>query len=348
MRTFKNILITGGSGFIGSNFIKSILSDRVISNQIRHIINLDKLTYASSDDYLANIKKDSRYKFYKGDICDEKIINLILEKFNIDAVINFAAESHVDNSIESPDEFVQTNIYGTFNLLKCINKRNKLQKNEVIFLHISTDEVFGSLDLNDPSFTEETSYKPNSPYSASKAASDHLVKAWYKTYNLPAIITNCSNNYGPNQNNEKFIPKIINNALKKQPIPIYGNGKNIRDWLYVEDHCKAIIKILRKGKVGETYNIGGSNEKENIQVVCMICEILEELLPFSKNRSCENDYSDYKDLITYVDDRPGHDLRYSIDSSKILRELNWQPNETFDSGIKKTIKWYLKNLNLNA
>ena len=345
MRIFKNILVTGGSGFIGSNFIKIILDQVYYPNEIRNLINLDKLTYAASLKNNASYLKDSRYKFFEGDICDTSLIKTLLKKFNVDAVINFAAESHVDNSIKNPNDFIQTNIGGTFNLLRCINEFNTDNKKNTLLLHISTDEVFGSLKLTDPSFSEKNSYRPNSPYSATKASSDHLVRAWNKTYNLPTLITNCSNNYGPHQNCEKLIPKVISSAFNKEKITIYGNGMNIRDWLYVEDHCKAIIKVLVKGKIGATYNIGGLTEKTNIEIATLICKIFEEIYPYKDNASVNKSSSSYKNLIAYVEDRPGHDFRYSIDTTKIENDLNWKPDETFDSGIRKTISWYLNKFN---
>ena len=345
MKSFKNILVTGGSGFIGSNFIKIILDQSYYQNEIINIVNLDKLTYAASLKNNNSYVKDTRYKFVEGDICDEKLIKTLLKKFNIDAVINFAAESHVDNSIENPNDFIQTNINGTFNLLRCINEFNTLNNKNTLLLHISTDEVFGSLKLTDASFTEKNPYRPNSPYSATKASSDHLVRAWHKTSNLPVIITNCSNNYGPYQNCEKLIPKVISNAFSKEKITIYGDGTNIRDWLYVEDHCKALIKVLIGGKIGETYNIGGLTEKSNIEIATIICEIFEEIYPFKDNISINKSCSSYKDLITHIEDRPGHDFRYSMDTAKIKNDLNWSPNETFDSGIRKTVLWYLKKFN---
>lgn len=349
MRHIKNILITGGSGFIGSNFINLLLNKNYYSEDI-NIINIDKLTYAGSikknEDYI----NDRRYKFYEGDIIDEELISSILEKFDIDVIINFAAESHVDNSIEAPDIFIETNILGTYSLLKCLNSYRQDKSKNVLFFHISTDEVFGSLKKNDPGFTERSQFKPNSPYSASKASSDHLVRAWYKTFNLPILITNCSNNYGPNQDSEKLIPKIIKNAVNKEMIPIYGDGMNIRDWLFVEDHCKAIVRVLLEGEIGETYNIGGLNEITNIEIANKICQILEEIYPFNTNpKTTKNkELLSYKDLITHVKDRSGHDYRYAIDPKKIEKNLNWKPNETFDSGITKTVKWYLKQLKKNA
>lgn len=344
MREYKNILVTGGSGFIGSNFINVLLNSKNYSNKILNIINLDKLTYAASLENNRNYEQNINYKFIEGDICDSILVNSVLKKFSIDAVINFAAESHVDNSIESPNEFIQTNIFGTFNLLQCIKNFNQDKNKEVLLLHISTDEVFGSLKKNSPSFSENNSYKPNSPYSASKASSDHLVRAWNKTYNLPVLITNCSNNYGPHQNNEKLIPKIIDCAFNKKKITIFGDGMNIRDWLYVDDHCEAILKVLTEGRIGDTYNIGGLNEITNIDIANIICDYIEDIYPFEDNPSPSNEYKCYKDLITYTKDRPGHDFRYSIDATKIKNDLNWMPNETFNTGIKKTINWYLDKL----
>ena len=342
MRKIKNIIVTGGSGFIGSNFINLLLNKNYYSHKDINILNIDKLTYAGSIENNEKYKNDKRYNFVEGDILDENLISSLLERHNADAIINFAAESHVDNSIEAPDAFIKTNILGTYNLLKCINTHNLEYKKNALFFHISTDEVFGSLKIDDPSFTENNPYKPNSPYSASKASSDHLVRAWYKTYKLPVLISNCSNNYGPNQNNEKLIPKIIHNALKLEKINIYGDGKNIRDWLYVDDHCKAIIKILEKGKLGETYNVGGFNEKTNLEIALFICNIIEEIHPINKNSFNKLNYKSYHDLITFVEDRKGHDYRYSINPKKIFNDLKWEPSETFDSGIRKTINYYLE------
>lgn len=349
MRNIKNILVTGGSGFIGSNFINLLLNEDQYHNEDIRIFNIDKLTYAGSVNKNKNYINDKRYKFFKGDIIDESLVTSILEKFNIDAVINFAAESHVDNSIEAPDIFIETNILGTYNLLKCLNSYNLSYGKSAIFFHISTDEVFGSLKKNSQGFNENNQYKPNSPYSASKASSDHLVRAWNKTFNLPVLITNCSNNYGPNQDFEKLIPKIIKNAINKEIIPVYGDGMNIRDWLYVEDHCKAILKVLIDGEIGETYNIGGLNEITNIEIAMKICQILENIYPFSRNNKITNNKKlfSYKDLITFVKDRSGHDFRYAIDPSKIEKNLNWKPSETFDSGIQKTVKWYLKQFKIH-
>ncbi|GAX44187.1 dTDP-glucose 4,6-dehydratase [Tolypothrix sp. NIES-4075] len=331
MQTF---LVTGGVGFIGSNFILKARKEKWAN-----IINLDKLTYASNPDTLAQLQDDPGYHFVRGDIGDIELLRNLLEQHQPDAIINFAAESHVDRSILSPQDFIQTNVVGTFQLLeasKAYWEKLSLQKREQFrFLHVSTDEVYGSLSPTDPAFREDTPYAPNSPYAASKAGSDHLVRAYYHTYGLPTLTTNCSNNYGPRQFPEKLIPLIILNALNGKPLPIYGDGQNVRDWLYVEDHCDAIYLVLQQSRLGETYNIGGNNEQTNLTVVEKICAILDELAPKSNFR--------YSSLITYVKDRPGHDRRYAIDCSKISRDLNWQPKENFDSGLLKTIQWYLEN-----
>lgn len=326
----KNMLVTGGSGFIGANFIHYLLEESDYSGRI---INMDKLTYAGNPENLSGIeaKYPERYIFLKDDICDKKRMSEIFDENEIDAVCHFAAESHVDRSIVSPDDFIHTNIVGTFNLLE--TARARMKKIE-LFHHISTDEVFGSLG-REGYFTEETPYQPNSPYSASKAGSDHLVRAYHETYGMPVTISNCSNNYGPYQFPEKLIPLIILNALEGKPLPVYGDGKNIRDWLYVRDHCVAVWEIMKNGKRGATYNIGGNNEMENIVVVEIICDILDETvgrLPGSR-----------RDLITFVKDRPGHDRRYAIDASKMRDELGWQPEESFKTGIRNTIRWYLDN-----
>jgi len=304
------------------------------------IINLDKLTYAGNLATLDSLKQDPRHIFIHGDIGDKGLIAKLLDQYQPRAIVNFAAESHVDRSIHGPAEFIQTNIVGTFNLLECAreywNKLEKESQEQFRFHHVSTDEVYGSLSLTDPAFTETNPYEPNSPYSASKAASDHLVRAWFHTYGLPVITTNCSNNYGPYHFPEKLIPLVILNALAGKPLPIYGDGQQIRDWLYVGDHCSAIREVLAKGKLGETYNIGGWNEKPNIEVVKTICQILDELKPRSDGKS-------YSEQITFVKDRPGHDRRYAIDASKVERDLGWRPAETFDTGIRKTVQWYLDN-----
>ena len=331
------ILVTGGAGFIGSNFVLNWLS-----TQNEGLINLDSLSYAADLNNLESISENKEYFFIKGSIEDQNLIEQILEKYNPRAVINFAAETHVDRSIEDPEIFIKTNILGTFHLLnaslKFWKKISLDNQKKFKFLHISTDEVFGSLSLEDEKSNELSPYKPNSPYSASKAASDHLVRAWGETYKLPVITTNCTNNYGPHQFPEKLIPLLIHNCLNNKKLPIYGNGENVRDWLYVEDHCEAIKEVLVKGSIGETYNIGGNNEKTNIEIVKTVCSTLDEIKPRKNNSS-------YKELITFVEDRLGHDFRYSLDISKIKKELNWQPQETFESGIRKTILWYLENMN---
>lgn len=335
----KNMLVTGGAGFIGSNFIRYMLStDKKIN-----IINLDKLTYAGNLDNLKDLPKDlkgnSKYKFIHGDICDFDMLDSIFQEYHIDTIIHFAAESHVDRSIIGPAEFVQTNIVGTFTLLETARKywlKNKNSNTENCrFHHISTDEVYGTLKKDDPPFTETTQFAPNSPYSASKAASDHLVRSYLHTYDLPVIITNCSNNYGPYQNKEKFIPTVILACMNQQPIPVYGDGSNIRDWLHVIDHCKGIDTVFRKGVIGETYNIGGNFERANIDIVRIICRHMDEINPEKKP---------HESLISFVPDRPGHDWRYAIDTGKIERELGWRPVETFDTGIAKSIQWYGKQI----
>ncbi|QWD83745.1 dTDP-glucose 4,6-dehydratase [Polynucleobacter sp. MWH-P3-07-1] len=330
------ILVTGGAGFIGGNFVL----DWLANPRAEGIVNLDKLTYAGNLATVDSLKHDSRHLFIHGDIGDKELVANLLKKHQPRAIINFAAESHVDRSIHGPAEFIETNILGTFNLLECAreywSKLDKTTQEQFRFHHVSTDEVYGSLSLTDPAFTETNPYEPNSPYSASKAASDHLVRAWFHTYGLPVITTNCSNNYGPYHFPEKLIPLVILNALAGKPLPIYGDGQQIRDWLYVGDHCSAIRQVLAKGKLGETYNIGGWNEKPNIEVVKAICQILDELKPRADGKS-------YAEQITFVKDRPGHDRRYAIDASKVERELGWRPAETFDTGIRKTVQWYLNN-----
>jgi len=330
------ILVTGGAGFIGGNFVLDWLSNPSAEG----IINLDKLTYAGNLATLDSLKADPRHIFIHGDIGDKSLLAKLLDQYQPRAIVNFAAESHVDRSIHGPAEFIQTNILGSFNLLECAreywNKLEKQAQEQFRFHHVSTDEVYGSLSLTDPAFTETNPYEPNSPYSASKAASDHLVRAWFHTYGFPVVTTNCSNNYGPYHFPEKLIPLVILNALAGKPLPIYGDGQQIRDWLYVGDHCSAIREVLAKGKLGETYNIGGWNEKPNIEVVKTICQILDELKPRADGKS-------YAEQITFVKDRPGHDRRYAIDASKVERELGWRPAETFDTGIRKTVQWYLNN-----
>jgi len=328
----KNLLVTGGAGFIGVNFIRYLLEE---SDYEGRVINVDKLTYAGNPESLSDIEANyaDRYIFVKADIVDKDSLSVIFDKYEVDGICHFAAESHVDRSIASPDEFINTNIIGTYNLLELGRQRGGRIKR---FHHISTDEVFGSLE-EDEYFTELTSYKPNSPYSASKASSDHLVRAYFKTYNLPVTISNCSNNYGPFQFPEKLIPLMILNALEDKALPVYGDGLNIRDWLYVRDHCTAIWTIIKKGRIGETYNIGGRNEIENIKVVEMICDYLDVIVGTRPNREKR------RSLISFVTDRPGHDRRYAIDSKKITNELGWMPVESFETGLLKTIKWYLDN-----
>lgn len=330
----KNILVTGGAGFIGSNFIEYLLNENEVT-----VINFDKLTYAGSLENLKNVEHHDNYVFIKGDIYDRSHLEKVFSEHNITDVIHFAAESHVDNSIDNPEAFINTNINGTFNLLdvayKFWMKEPNIKKEPYSnsrFIHISTDEVYGSLG-KEGYFTEETPYAPNSPYSASKAASDFLVRSYFHTYGMNVITTNCSNNYGPNQHNEKLIPTIIRKALNNEAIPIYGNGQNIRDWLYVKDHCEGILLAFKKGEAGETYNIGGNNEETNLQIANKICAILDQKVPRVKP---------YSELITFVKDRPGHDFRYAIDASKIQNELGWKPKETFNTGIEKTIDWYIK------
>tara|TARA_Y100000589_G_scaffold331238_1_gene383944 strand:- start:897 stop:1964 length:1068 start_codon:yes stop_codon:yes gene_type:complete len=333
------ILVTGGSGFIGSNFIKYVFSKFSDSE----IINLDKYSNPNEIDNLEEFEDKDQYKYINGDFANSKIVENILEKYNPNYIVNFAAETHVDKSILFPKEFIETNILGTFRFLESVNNYfQHLQdsdKNQFKFIHISTDEVYGSLTNIENPFQENNKYYPNSPYSASKASSDHLVRAFHKTYNLPTVISNCSNNYGPYQSLEKFIPLIIYNALNKKNIPIYGNGEQIRDWLYVEDHCDAITNLLFKAKPGEVFNIGGSNEYKNIDIVKIICNILDSLVPLA----IDNKKESYCSLITFVKDRPGHDTRYAVNSSKIKNELSWEAKTKFEVGIRNTINWYLNN-----
>lgn len=329
------IIITGGNGFIGSNLVNFILN-----NSNHKVLNIDKITYASNPNSLSQFKENKKYSFKKIDICNSKKILDILKEYKPDAIMHLAAESHVDRSIDSPDNFIQTNIIGTYNLLENSrifwNTLNKNKKDNFRFIHISTDEVFGSLKDNDSAFHEKTLYDPSSPYSASKAGSDHLVRAWYRTFELPTIITNCSNNYGPYQHPEKLIPLTILNAIEGKDLPIYGNGKQIRDWLYVEDHVAALYSVLINGKIGESYNIGGLNELKNIDVVKHICSVLDKILPKKGHK--------YYNQIKFVEDRPGHDYRYAINSSKIKNKLNWKPRNNFESGIEKTVYWYIENI----
>ena len=327
------IVVTGGAGFIGSNFILKWLE-----NSKENILNIDNLSYAANLRNLEVIESDPRYSFIKTDIQNQNEITEIIKELKPRAILNFAAESHVDRSIEGPESFINTNILGTYSLLEAsLNYWNELDESDkkiFRFFHISTDEVFGSLNLDEKKSTENSSYKPNSPYSASKAASDHLVRAWHHTFKLPTLVSNCTNNYGPHQHEEKLIPLVITKALKNENLPIYGDGKNIRDWLYVEDHCEAIMKILESGKPGETYNIGGNCEKSNLEVVDEICKILDFKNP-------KQNGSSYSEQIKFVKDRPGHDFRYSLDIAKIEKNLNWKPKESFASGLAKTVQWYL-------
>ncbi len=329
------IVVTGAAGFIGSNFVLNWLT-----RSDEKVIALDKLTYAGNLENLQSVENNPNYLFIHGDISDSKLVAMTLEEHQPRAIINFAAESHVDRSIHGPDDFIQTNIVGTYRLLEearlFFNILSEENQKEFRFLHVSTDEVYGTLSANDPAFKEEKRYEPNSPYSASKAASDHLVRAWHHTYGLPVLTTNCSNNYGPYHFPEKLIPLCILKALQGQDLPIYGDGQQIRDWLYVVDHCKGIETVLDKGKIGETYNIGGWNEKTNLEVVHTLCDLLDELKPRENSKS-------YREQITFVKDRPGHDRRYAIDATKISKELGWKPEETFETGIRKTVRWYLDN-----
>lgn len=333
------ILVTGGAGFIGSALIRHL-----IENTDHEVLNLDKLTYAGNLESLQPIASNSRYEFVQADIADTPVVSAVLQRFQPDAIMHLAAESHVDRSIDGPAAFIQTNIVGTYALLESTrawwSTLPDAQRTAFRFHHISTDEVYGDLHGVDDLFTETTPYAPSSPYSASKAASDHLVRAWQRTYGLPVLITNCSNNYGPYHFPEKLIPLTILNALAGKPLPVYGNGEQVRDWLYVEDHARALLKVVSAGTVGETYNIGGHNEQKNIDVVRELCALLDELAPKRRPASIAH----YAELITFVRDRPGHDLRYAIDASKIERELGWAPDETFSTGLRKTVQWYLANL----
>ena len=339
----KTLLVTGCAGFIGSNFVHTLLA----GGREAKVINLDKLTYAGNLANLSALQNDPRHVFVQGDMGDRALVERLLQEHQPDAVVNFAAESHVDRSIHGPGDFIQTNVVGTFNLLEAVRaywsalpattvmaSEARPSQSSFRFLHVSTDEVYGTLSPTDPPFAETNAYEPNSPYSASKAASDHLVRAWHHTYGLPVLTTNCSNNYGPYHFPEKLIPLVIHNALAGKPLPIYGDGQQVRDWLYVEDHCRAILRVLEAGTLGETYNIGGWNEKANLDVVRTLCAILDELKPRADGEL-------YASQITYVKDRPGHDRRYAIDARKIERELGWKPQETFETGIRKTVQWYL-------
>ncbi|PPC81607.1 MAG: dTDP-glucose 4,6-dehydratase [Methylotenera sp.] len=331
----NTILVTGGAGFIGSNFVLAW-----VKQGLGNVVNLDKLTYAGNLENLVSIEHSGHHVFVHGDIGDQHLVAKLLAEHKPRAIVNFAAESHVDRSIHGPEDFIQTNIVGTFHLLEAVRaywgELNTVDKANFRFLHVSTDEVYGSLGKDDPAFTETTPYAPNSPYSASKASSDHLVRSYHHTYGLPTLTTNCSNNYGPYHFPEKLIPLVIHNALANQPLPVYGNGLQVRDWLYVEDHCAAIRRVLEAGKVGEVYNVGGWNEKTNIDIVRTLCRMLDAKQPRANGQS-------YADLITYVADRPGHDIRYAIDATKIATELGWKPAETFETGIEKTVNWYLAN-----
>jgi len=326
----KHILITGGAGFIGANFVRYWIQ----SHPQDRVINLDALTYAGNLENLKGVDDAPSYRFVRGSICDADLVNRLFDEENIDTVVNFAAESHVDRSISGPEAFINTNVHGTFTLLEAARHSWQNDRSVYRFLHVSTDEVYGSLGPDDLAFSETTAYAPNSPYSASKAASDHLVRAYFHTYGLPVVTTNCSNNYGPYQFPEKLIPLVIINALEDKPLPIYGDGKNIRDWLHVEDHCRGIEAVLNKGRLGETYNIGGCNEWTNVDIVRLICARLDELRPGEKSKG---------ELITYVKDRAGHDRRYAIDATRIINETGWKPAYTFETGIEQTIRWYLDN-----
>jgi dTDP-glucose 4,6-dehydratase len=336
------ILVTGGAGFIGSAVIRHI-----IENTTDSVVNLDKLTYAGNLENLASVDDSERYVFEKVDICDKVELTRVFTEHKPDVVMHLAAESHVDRSIDGPAAFIETNIVGTYVLLEAAraywNGLDLASKDLFRFHHISTDEVYGDLEGPEELFNEETSYAPSSPYSASKASSDHLVRAWFRTYGFPVLITNCSNNYGPFHFPEKLIPLVILNALEGKSLPIYGTGNQIRDWLFVEDHARALYRVVTEGKVGETYNVGGHNEKQNIEVVYAICDLLEEFMPSNKYSQAAGNVSGFRGLISYVADRPGHDIRYAIDAKKIEKELRWKPEETFESGIRKTVEWYLSN-----
>ena len=333
----KSLLVTGGAGFIGSNFVRYVLEEDLDCV----VVNLDAMTYAGHPENLSDLPDSKRHTFIKGDVLDQPLVEKLLRDHEVDTIVHFAAESHVDRSILGPAQFIQTNIMGTFSLLESARKVWLEEDPSSVrrrFHHVSTDEVFGTLGINDPAFSENTRYAPNSPYSASKASSDHLVRAYYHTYGLPVTLSNCSNNYGPYQFPEKLIPLMIMNALQGRSLPIYGDGKQIRDWLYVEDHCEAIYEILKHGKVGETYNVGGNNQPTNLEIVMQICTIMDEIYPNSSN-------TPHKGLMRFVKDRPGHDRRYAMNTSYIQKELGWYPKETLESGLRKTIEWYLGHLN---
>jgi dTDP-glucose 4,6-dehydratase len=335
MNPNPTILVTGGAGFIGANFVHTWLATGE-----GVVVNLDKLTYAGNLENLEALAQDPRHVFTQGDIGDRQRVDALLDHYRPWAVVNFAAESHVDRSISAPDDFIQTNVVGTFNLLQAVRSYWEglpaEERSAFRFLHVSTDEVYGSLKNDDPAFSETTPYSPNSPYSASKASSDHLVRSYHHTYGLPTLTTNCSNNYGPWQFPEKLIPLVIHHALQGKPIPVYGDGLNIRDWLFVTDHCRAIMAVMDKGRPGEVYNVGGNSEKTNLEVIRTVCAILDDVAPFADQRRHDT-------LITFVKDRPGHDQRYAIDASKITDEIGWAPEETFETGIRKTVQWYLDN-----
>lgn len=341
----RRIIVTGGAGFIGCNLVR-----RLINVHDCHVLVVDKLTYAGNLDSLADLRDDPRLEICVADICDTETLEPVVQKFQPDAVMHLAAESHVDRSIDGPEAFIQTNIVGTFRLLQLFRgyweSLPEDRRERFRFLHVSTDEVYGSLAMDDPAFTESTPYDPHSPYSASKASSDHLARAWFDTYGFPVLITNCSNNYGPYQFPEKLIPVVILKALSGQVIPVYGKGENVRDWLYVDDHAEALYQVVTRGRTGQTYNIGGNNEQSNIDLVRKLCGILDELRPAADNvdaQAARPGLQRYEELIEFVTDRPGHDLRYAIDASKIRDELGWQPSETFETGFRKTVRWYLDN-----